>query len=113
MNSDSRTTEINLINNTTSAPQNITFEFYLSLPNDTRIYHVTYTELNSMEIARLLNNRIDLSHIPDHQLPFHYNYFGSFPSTKPRNTHCTLIDQSGSKRSRKNSSSGFVLAKRS
>ncbi|PKY46263.1 hypothetical protein RhiirA4_461086 [Rhizophagus irregularis] len=73
MNSDSRTTEINLINNTTSAPQNITFEFYLPLPNDTRIYHVTYTELNSKEIARLLNNRIDLSHIPDHQLPFHYN----------------------------------------
>ncbi|CAB4473518.1 unnamed protein product [Rhizophagus irregularis] len=73
MNSDSRTTEINLINNTTSAPQNITFEFYLSLPNDTRIYHVTYTELNSMEITQLLNNRIDLSHFPDHKLPFHYN----------------------------------------
>ncbi|PKK69672.1 hypothetical protein RhiirC2_866607 [Rhizophagus irregularis] len=66
----------NFINNSNAiapAPQNITFEFYLPLPNNTRIYHVTYTELNSTEIARLLNNRIDLSHIPNHRLPYHYN----------------------------------------
>ncbi|CAB4373336.1 unnamed protein product [Rhizophagus irregularis] len=66
----------NNFNNTNTivpTPQNNTFEFYLPLPNDTRIYYVTYTELNSTEIARLLNNRIDLSYIPDHQLPYHYN----------------------------------------
>jgi hypothetical protein len=58
---------------TAPTPQNITFEFYLPLPNDTRIYHVTYTELNSTEIARLLNNRINLSHIPVHHFPHHFN----------------------------------------
>ncbi|EXX79354.1 hypothetical protein RirG_006420 [Rhizophagus irregularis DAOM 197198w] len=40
------TSHINNIDMTALAPQNITFEFYLPLPNDTRIYHVTYTELN-------------------------------------------------------------------
>ncbi|GBC09212.1 hypothetical protein RclHR1_00870003 [Rhizophagus clarus] len=66
----------NFVNNTNTTPptlQNNTFEFYLPLPNDTRIYHITYTELNSTEVARLLNNRIDLSHIPDHRFPYHYN----------------------------------------
>src|SRR5438034_729976 len=37
------------------------------------IYHVTYTELHPLENARLLNNSINLSHIPDHQFPHHYN----------------------------------------
>ncbi|CAB5198466.1 hypothetical protein RhiirA5_419038 [Rhizophagus irregularis] len=50
-----------------------TFKFYLPLPNDTRIYCVTYTALNLFEIAQLLNNGINLSHIPDHQFPHHYN----------------------------------------
>ncbi|EXX67076.1 uncharacterized protein OCT59_026900 [Rhizophagus irregularis] len=50
---------------------NIKFEFYLPLPNDAHVY-VTYTELNLTEIAQLLNNRIDLSHIPDHRLPYNY-----------------------------------------
>jgi hypothetical protein len=63
---------INNTNMTAPSPQNNTFEFYFPLPND-RIYHVTYTELNSTEIVRLLNNRIDLSHIPNHRLPYHYN----------------------------------------
>ncbi len=52
---------------------NITFEFYLTLPNDTRIYHVRYTELHPFEIAQLLNNSINLSHISDYQLPHHHN----------------------------------------
>ncbi|RIA86951.1 hypothetical protein C1645_828508 [Glomus cerebriforme] len=56
------------INTMTPAPQNVTFEFYFPLPNDTRIYHVTYTELHPLENARLLNNRINLSHIPDHNI---------------------------------------------
>ncbi|CAB4414295.1 unnamed protein product [Rhizophagus irregularis] len=67
------TSHINNIDMTALAPQNITFEFYLPLPNDTRIYHVTYTELNSVGIAQLLNNRINLSHILNHRLPYHYN----------------------------------------
>ncbi|PKY56154.1 hypothetical protein RhiirA4_476236 [Rhizophagus irregularis] len=46
------------------------FEFYFPLPNDTRIYYVTYTELYPLENARLLNNSINLSRI---QLPHHYN----------------------------------------
>ncbi|PKY49752.1 hypothetical protein RhiirA4_465861 [Rhizophagus irregularis] len=51
-----------------------TFKFYLPLPNDTRIYCVTYTALNLLfEIAQLLNNGINLSHIPDYQFPHHYN----------------------------------------
>ncbi|RGB29423.1 hypothetical protein C1646_795469 [Rhizophagus diaphanus] len=70
-NPNSDTSNINNINITTL--QNITYEFYLPLPNDTRIYHVTYTELNLIEIALLLNNRIDLSHIPNNRLPYHYN----------------------------------------
>src|SRR5581483_7436533 len=41
------------------ASQN-TFEFYLFLPNDIRIYHVVYTELHIFEIAQLLNDRINL-----------------------------------------------------
>ncbi|GBB89013.1 hypothetical protein RclHR1_15650001 [Rhizophagus clarus] len=49
----------------------IRFEFYLPLPND--IYHITYTELNSIEIARLLNNRIDLSHVSNHSNQYHCN----------------------------------------
>ncbi|CAB4444597.1 unnamed protein product [Rhizophagus irregularis] len=63
------------VNIATPAPQNVTFEFYFSLPNDTRIYHVTfqYTELHPLENARLLNDRINLSHIPDYQLSHHYN----------------------------------------
>ena len=39
--------------------RNAIFEFYLPLPNG----RITYTELDSLEIARLLNNRIDLSHV--------------------------------------------------
>ena len=54
------------------APLNTTFEFYLPLPNG-RIYYVTYTELSTLEIARHLNHRIDLSHIPDDQLSHHHN----------------------------------------
>ncbi|CAB4445431.1 unnamed protein product [Rhizophagus irregularis] len=72
-NPNSDTSNINNINTTAPALQNFTYEFYLPLPNDTRIYHVTYTELNLIEIALLLNNRIDLSHIPNHRLPYHYN----------------------------------------
>src|SRR6266498_2937096 len=63
-------------NTTTPAPptpQNTTFEFYLPLPNDTRIYHVTYRELDSLEIGQLLNNSINLSHVPYYQFPHHYN----------------------------------------
>ncbi|CAB4373325.1 unnamed protein product [Rhizophagus irregularis] len=67
------TSHINNIDMTALAPQNITFEFYFPLPNDTRIYHVTYTELNSVGIAQLLNDRINLSHILNHRLPYHYN----------------------------------------
>jgi hypothetical protein len=58
---------------TNLAPQNITYEFYLPLPNEGRIYYVTYTELDTLEIARHLNNRIDLSHIPNNQFSRHYN----------------------------------------
>jgi len=41
------------------------------LSTDSRIYHATYTELNSVEIAQLLNQSVDISHIPDSQLPHH------------------------------------------
>ncbi|GBB85703.1 hypothetical protein RclHR1_12190007 [Rhizophagus clarus] len=61
------------INTATPVLQNATFEFYFPLPNDTRIYYVTYTELNHLEIAQRLNNNINLSHIPGHQFPHHYN----------------------------------------
>ncbi|PKY58340.1 hypothetical protein RhiirA4_480172 [Rhizophagus irregularis] len=63
------------INIATPAPQNVTFEFYFPLPNDTRICHVTYqyTELHPLENARRLNDKINLSHIPDYQLSHHYN----------------------------------------
>ncbi|CAB5216830.1 unnamed protein product [Rhizophagus irregularis] len=37
------------INSTTPAPYNTTYEFYFHLPNDTRIYRVTYSELNLSE----------------------------------------------------------------
>ncbi|CAB4442796.1 unnamed protein product [Rhizophagus irregularis] len=59
--------------NTLPALQNDTFEFYFPLPNSARIYYVTYTELHPLENARLLNNSINLSRIPDHQLPHHYD----------------------------------------
>ncbi|PKY46769.1 hypothetical protein RhiirA4_461728 [Rhizophagus irregularis] len=61
------------ITHTTLASQNTTFEFYFHLPNDTRIYRVTYSELNPSENVQLLNNGINLSHIHDYQLPHHYN----------------------------------------
>ncbi|PKK62048.1 hypothetical protein RhiirC2_855928 [Rhizophagus irregularis] len=64
---------INNTNTIAPAPQNITYEFYFPLPKNTRIYHVTYTELNLTEVAQLLNNRIDLSHVPDHRFPYHHN----------------------------------------
>ena len=58
---------------TPATSQNIAYEFYFHLPNDTRIYRVTYSELHPSENIRLLNNGINLSHIPDHQFPHHYN----------------------------------------
>ncbi|GBC02823.1 hypothetical protein RclHR1_04840006 [Rhizophagus clarus] len=67
------TLNINTINTETSTSQNATFEFYLHLPNDTRIYHVTYSELHPSENIRLLNNGINLSHIPVDQFPHHHN----------------------------------------
>jgi hypothetical protein len=63
----------NTPNTAAPAPQNDIFEFYFPLPNDTRIYYVTYTELHPLENARLLNNSINLSRISDHQFPHHYN----------------------------------------
>ncbi|CAB4435157.1 unnamed protein product [Rhizophagus irregularis] len=59
------------INSTTPAPYNTTFEFYFHLPNNTRIYRVTYSELNPSENVQLLNNGIN--HIPGYLLPHHYN----------------------------------------
>ncbi|GBC03427.1 hypothetical protein RclHR1_05110010 [Rhizophagus clarus] len=61
------------LNISNTVPQDTVFEFYLPLPNDT-IYHITYqfTKLHTSEIARRLNNGINLSHITDHQLPHHY-----------------------------------------
>ncbi|CAG8722349.1 uncharacterized protein OCT59_027314 [Rhizophagus irregularis] len=59
------------INSTTPAPYNTTYEFYFHLPNDTRIYRVTYSELNLSENVQLLNNGIN--HIPGYLLPHHYN----------------------------------------
>ncbi|CAB5393229.1 unnamed protein product [Rhizophagus irregularis] len=72
-NTNLNTLHINNINTATLAPQSVTFEFYFPLPNDARIYHVTYqyTELHPLENARLLNDRINLSHIPNHQIPLH------------------------------------------
>ena len=64
---------VGMSNPTLHIHQNTTFEFYLPLPNDTRVYHVTYTELNSFDIARRLNNNINLSHIADYHLPHHHN----------------------------------------
>lgn len=61
--------EISNSNNTLSPK---TFEFYLPLPNDT-IYRITYTQLHSFEIATLLNNGVDISHIPDSHFPYHQN----------------------------------------
>ena len=43
-------------------------EFYLPLPP-----RVRYTALQLIEVAQLLNNGIDLSHISDHQFPHHHN----------------------------------------
>ncbi|RIA97129.1 hypothetical protein C1645_314545 [Glomus cerebriforme] len=59
-----------LHDNTVAPPQNTTFEFYLPLPNDTRVYYVTYTELDSLEIARRLNNGMNNGM---NISPFHYN----------------------------------------
>jgi hypothetical protein len=67
------TLRVNTINTGALAPHNTTFWFYFHLPNDTRIYRVTYSELNPSENIQLLNNGINLSHIPDYQLPHHYN----------------------------------------
>jgi hypothetical protein len=64
---------INTINTATYMSQNTVFEFYFHLPNDTRIYHATYSELRPSENTRLLNNGINLSHIPDYQFPHHCN----------------------------------------
>jgi hypothetical protein len=61
------------VNTATLVPQNVTFEFYFPLPNDSRIYYVTYTELHPLENARLLNDRINLSQISNHQIPHHNN----------------------------------------
>ncbi|PKB98292.1 hypothetical protein RhiirA5_431613 [Rhizophagus irregularis] len=65
------------INSATPVSQNVSFEFYFPFSSsiDTRIYHVTYqyTELHPLENARLLNNNINLSHIPDPQFPPHNN----------------------------------------
>jgi hypothetical protein len=65
------TLPISTINTPTPAPQN---EFYL-LSGDARIYYVTYqyTELHPLENVRLLNDRINLSHIPNYQIPHHNN----------------------------------------
>ncbi|GBC10546.1 hypothetical protein RclHR1_09700005 [Rhizophagus clarus] len=63
----------NNVNIATYMSQNTTFEFYFHLPNDTQIYHVTYSELHPSENIRCLNNGINLSHIPDNQFPHHYN----------------------------------------
>jgi hypothetical protein len=42
------------INSTIPAPHNTsTFEFYFHLPNDTRIYRVTYSEINLSENVQL------------------------------------------------------------
>ena len=64
---------INSASPMTPMPQTVVFEFYFPLPNNGRIYHVTYTELHPLENARLLNNNINLSHVPDYQSPHHYN----------------------------------------
>ncbi|CAG8714074.1 8804_t:CDS:2 [Rhizophagus irregularis] len=65
-------TAVEMSNTSTTTPtlQNDTFEFYFPLPNDTRIYHVTYqyTELHPLENARRLNNSINLSRIPGHDI---------------------------------------------
>ncbi|CAG8585599.1 hypothetical protein GLOIN_2v1871505 [Rhizophagus irregularis DAOM 181602=DAOM 197198] len=70
-------TAVEMSNTSTTTPtlQNDTFEFYFPLPNDTRIYHVTYqyTELHPLENARRLNNSINLSRIPGHEFPLHNN----------------------------------------
>ena len=89
INFDMNTSQMNNILNQTANPLNnyqmtsssfldnqnppATYVFYLPLPNEARIYHVTYTELHPLENARLLNNSINLSHILDHQFPHHYN----------------------------------------
>ncbi|CAG8717817.1 14376_t:CDS:2 [Rhizophagus irregularis] len=65
------TLHVNTINSTTLAPHNIIFEFYYHLPNDARIYRVTYSELNPSENVQLLNNGIN--RIPDYLLTHHYN----------------------------------------
>ncbi|RIA86956.1 hypothetical protein C1645_740489 [Glomus cerebriforme] len=66
-------TDLN-INTAIPASQNATFEFYVPSPNGTRIYHVVYqfTELDPLENARILNNTINLSHIPGYQFPHNY-----------------------------------------
>ena|SRR5581483_10876601 len=49
----------------------ITYVFYLPLPN--RVYCVAYSELNSFEIAQLLNYGVDASTTPNSQLTHHQN----------------------------------------
>ncbi|RIA85591.1 hypothetical protein C1645_830552 [Glomus cerebriforme] len=76
MNSNNDITQVmpnTIINTVIPAPQNATFEFYF--PFDSHIYYITYqyTKLHPLENARLLNNSINLSHIPNHQFPYHYN----------------------------------------
>jgi hypothetical protein len=63
---------LNILHISNPAPQN---EFYFALPDDVRIYHVIYqyTELHPLENARLLNDRINISHISNHQIP-HIQY---------------------------------------
>ncbi|CAG8539023.1 uncharacterized protein OCT59_017033 [Rhizophagus irregularis] len=56
-----------------AAPKSETYECYLPMPNERRFFHVTYTEIDEFEITQLLNNNINLSHIPNHQFPHHYN----------------------------------------
>ncbi|CAB4393581.1 unnamed protein product [Rhizophagus irregularis] len=62
---------ININNDPMTSESEKTFEFYLALPNDTIIY-VTYTKLSQIEIAQHLNNKINLSHIPNNQFSHHY-----------------------------------------
>ncbi|CAB4435156.1 unnamed protein product [Rhizophagus irregularis] len=64
------TLHINNINSTILAPYNTTFEFYFHLPNDTRIYRVTYSELNLSENVQLLNNGINIQQQVQHSIVY-------------------------------------------
>ncbi|GBC45157.1 uncharacterized protein OCT59_027324 [Rhizophagus irregularis] len=89
------TLHINSINPTILVPHNTTFEFYFPSPNDARIYHVTYqyTELHPLENARLLNDRINLSHIPDYQLPHNYNLQSLIQQQIQQQVHHPIVYQ--------------------